>query len=146
MSGILTMLKKFEAINTDKICVDTVKESADAIEVKNKEQMYAGESSTGGDILPEYKPLTVFIKTRKGQPTDRVTLHDTGSFYQGLYVSVNNDRIVTGSTDSKTEKLEDKYGENIFGLNDKFSIEVVQETMKPIFKEKIEAATGLKMR
>lgn len=146
MASIKQLLNRFEAIDTDKIVRETMEESADAIKQKNQEQLFAGENSAGTDIEPFYKPLTIAIKQSKGQPTDRVTLRDTGSFYQGIYVSVQGDKLITDSTDSKSAKLQDKYGDQIFGLNDKFSSEVIRETIRPVFKEKIQDATKLIMK
>lgn len=145
MATILSLLKRFEAIDTDKICVETMEESTGAIAEKNKEQLFSGENAEGSEIKPGYTPFTIAIKQSKGQPTDRVTLRDTGSFYQGIYVNVQNEQIVSGSTDVKTLKLLDKYGNEIFGLNDRFKIEVIRETVRPLFNDKIENATGLKI-
>lgn len=146
MATIKGLLRKMETLDTDKICVETMQDSADAMEVKQREQLFSGETAQGTDIQPPYRPLTVAIKMEKGQPYDRVTLRDTGSFYQGLYVRVDSSTITTDSTDEKTMKLKEKYGEQIFGLNDKFASEVMRETIRPVFKAKIQQATGLPMR
>jgi hypothetical protein len=144
MATILTVLRRVEAVDTDKICVESVTDTKETIKEKNKEQLYSGETSAGTEITPYYTPLTVRIKQSKGQPTDRVTLRDTGAFYQGVYVNVTGSKVVIESTDSKTAALEAKYSEQIFGLNDKFKIEYIKESLRPVFKSKIEAATGLK--
>lgn len=146
MATIKALLNRFENLNTDAIVAETMQESADAIAEKNKEQLYSGEDADGAEITPGYRPLTIAIKQSKGQPTDRVTLRDTGSFYQGIYVSVNGDRLITDSRDTKSAKLQDKYGEKIFGLNDKFSFEVIKETIRPVFKNKIQEAVKLVMK
>lgn len=79
-------------------------------------QMYAGETALGEPIAPPYTPFTVMMKQWKGQPTDRVTLKDTGAFYEGIFVKRSENEIVFGSTDEKTGELTEKYGEEIFGL------------------------------
>lgn len=146
MGTILAILKRIEALNADEIVTETMQESAPAMEEKNREQLYEGEKADNTEITPSYTPYTVAVKQMKGQPTDRVTLRDTGSFYQGLYVTIQGDKVVTDSLDSKTQKLEDKYGTAIFGLNDKYGFEVMQETIRPTFRAKMETATGLKMK
>ena len=47
-----------------------------------------------------------------------VTLFSTGAFQEAMFTRVEGDRLVTGSTDSKTEDLTAKYGESIFGLTE----------------------------
>jgi len=53
-------------------------------ELQTQEQMYQGITSKGIDIKPAYANSTIKIKRKKGQPTDRVTLFDTGGFLQLL--------------------------------------------------------------
>ena len=83
---------------------------------KQKEQMYAGENALGEPITPPYTPFTVTKKQEKGQPYDRVTLKDTGAFYERIFVSRHGKDLIFGSTDSKTDELTEKYGYWIFGL------------------------------
>ena len=146
MGTILNMLRRFEALDTDKICIEALQETKETIADLNAEQMNKGQKADGKEINPQYSQTTVEIKRKKGQPTDRVTLKDTGAFYQGIYVSVDSSRVVTESTDSKSTGLQKKYGENIFGLNDLFKREYLNEKLRPSFKNKIELATGLTMK
>lgn len=80
------------------------------------DQLSAGQDSTGRQIEPEYTEYTKSLKELKGQPTDRVTLYDEGDFYRGFNVERLGNKLYTDSTDKKTEKLVEKYGEEIFGL------------------------------
>lgn len=41
------------------------------------------------DYAP-YRPLTIAIKEEKGQPTNRVTLRDTGDFESSFYIEVGD--------------------------------------------------------
>ena len=79
--------------------------------------MLRGERSDGQPITPAYRPRTIAIKKRKGQPSDRVTLKDTGKFHSGTFLDVRPETIVIDSEDPKTKWLLEKYGEKIFGLN-----------------------------
>ena len=146
MATILSLLKKIEALDTDKIAVDSISDSKEQLEEKNKEQIYSGEKKDGTEIIPTYRPLTIFLKQQKGQPTDRVTLFDTGSFYNGMYVNVSSSGVTIDSTDQKTKQLQEKYTDKIFGLNDKFRIEYIKNSLSPVFKSKMEAATGLQFK
>lgn len=140
------MLKKFEALDTDAISADAIEETAPQFKDANREQMNAGLTAEGDAIFPPYAPLTVAIKRMKGQPTDRVTLKDTGDFYRGFSVIVTADQVLTGSTDEKSAKLQAKYGEAIFGLGGQYKAGYVNTALRPAFKAKIETATGLTMR
>jgi len=83
----------------------------------NLKQVNKGKKSDGKDILPKYTPATVAIKKKKGQPTDRVTLYDTGSFYAGWLIHSEEFPILFNSADPKTGDLVKKYGAAIFGLD-----------------------------
>lgn len=146
MATILTILKRFEAVNTDTISADSIEETAPQMMDANRAQMDAGLTREGDEIFPPYAPLTVAIKRLKGQPVDRVTLKDTGDFYRGFSVIVTADQVLTGSTDEKNAKLRAKYGEAIFGLGGQFKAGYVNNALRPVFKQKIETATGLVMR
>lgn len=63
-----------------------------------------------------YAPKTVYLKQKKGQPWDRVTLRDTGKFHQSFRLQFTNDGFVITSGSDLTPELVNKYGPNIFGL------------------------------
>lgn len=81
-----------------------------------QERLFEGKYPTGEIIFPPYKPFTIFMKTIKEQPTDRVTLKDTGDFHRGIFVKKQGENLIIDSTDEKSAKLQEKYGENIFGF------------------------------
>lgn len=100
----------------------------------NREQMYAGKRSDDTNIEPDYKPFTVRTKSAKGQPTDRVTLDDTGDHYRSLRTKVTPGKTELYSTDWKTDQLQAKYntGSNsqIYGLSEE-SIAVMRDFLRP---------------
>ena len=59
------------------------------------------------DYAP-YKPTTVRIKKRKGQPTPRVTLRDTGDFHKSMFVVFDSEGFYITASDEKTTKLIEK--------------------------------------
>ena len=94
-------------------------EAEDTIIEMNIGQMYdSGEDRTGKRITPEYAPETVRIKREKGQPTNRVTLRDTFDFQKSIWVQYYPDSFEIKASDWKTERLTQKYGEEILGLQD----------------------------
>lgn len=145
MTTILDMKRRFESLNTNEIIEKVMQESTEQIADLNAQQMFAGQRADDTETEPPYAPLTVAIKRLKGQPTDRVTLRDTGAFYRGITAKIEGDQVVVRSTDEKAPELQDKYGD-IFGLDTQFKGEVIRETIKPAIKKAIESATGLTMK
>ena len=84
-----------------------------------------------------YTPTTVFIKEQKRQPTDRVTLRDTGAFHSSFYVDADNEQFVIRATDEKTPSLIRKYGREIMGLTPENKTEL---TWRWIFPELLQTA------
>ncbi len=91
----------------------------------NQDQLYdLGEDSKGNKLwsfspsMP-YSPYTIKIKQAKGQPTDRLTLRDTGAFYKSFTVEVEGTSIVLDADGQKQDNnLFSQYGIDILGLND----------------------------
>lgn len=103
---------------------------------KNQDQMLNGFRADDSYILPEYTPYTREKKEEKGWDPDKVTLYDTGDFYNAMFADVSYFDIEIDSTDSKTEDLIEKYGEKIFGLSDESKEEYRDDAM-PVLIEKI---------
>ncbi len=143
MATIKKVYDRVLAFDSDLAIDQIFRESEDDFVRLNQEQMFAGVKRDGNEIEPPYANLTVAIKQQKGQPTDRVTLKDTGAFYQGLYANLAGNRIDEGSSDPKAEKLSEKYGEEIYGLGGQYKQEFVNDSLKPKFSEKVFQAIGI---
>lgn len=91
------------------------------IAASNREQLMEGLDSEGNRLSPGYSLFTRRMKQRKGQPDDRVTLFDTGAFHKGIFAETDGDSVLISSKDPKTDSLEEKYGEGIFGISDESS-------------------------
>ena len=94
-------------------------EAEDTIIDMNIYQLYdSGERRDGTKITPAYAPETVAIKKKKGQPTNRVTLRDTFDWQASFWVQFYPDGFEIKASDWKTERLTQKYGDEILGLQD----------------------------
>lgn len=94
-------------------------EAEDTIIDMNISQLYdSGERRDGTKITPAYAPETVAIKKKKGQPTNRVTLRDTFDWQASFWVQFYPDGFEIKASDWKTERLTQKYGDEILGLQD----------------------------
>ncbi len=82
--------------------------------IKGKDALGRSLDSLGGP----YSPFTVSEKRRKGQPTNRVTLKDTGDFYLTFEViPLRGGFIIEADTIKDGDNLEDRYGNEIVGLD-----------------------------
>lgn len=77
-----------------------------------------------------YTPTTIRIKKRKGQPTTRVTLRDTGDFHKSMLVVFDSEGFYITATDKKTPGLVEKYGGEIFRLTDKNLTRIVRSHVR----------------
>lgn len=124
---------------------DSIVATTDAIAELNRGQMFIGKRSDGTEILPTYSDMTIEIKELKGQPSDRVTLRDTGDFQDNIFVDVNSESFVIDSSDEKTAKLEKKYGDKILGLSkESKSEEYIPLYFLPELQKRITGKLGFK--
>lgn len=138
MSTALAILNKLRSIDVLLSAQIAIEETAAAGTAAQKKQLFQGVTKLNSPINPFYTARTVAIKAKKGQPTDRVTLKDTGDFYAGILIDVRGDLFVIESADWKNSMLQDRYGENILGLGTDARIEYIQ-TLRPVFIEKIKS-------
>lgn len=91
------------------------------------------------DYMP-YKPSTIQNKKRKGQPTTRVTLRDTGAFHESMYVVFDSEGFYITASDEKTQGLVEKYGEEIFRLTDKNFTRIVRSHVRKELVKRLKKA------
>jgi len=149
LNAILDLRAKLSAIN-DSLMDNTLViaslskpiNEAQICELNSEQQLYDyGVNALGVEIssYQPYAPLTIDIKTTKGQPSDRVTLRDTGDFHGSFFVKFGKDGLVIDATDSKRDKLVRKYGKQIFGLTQESKTYVSNEIVKPELLDEIKA-------
>ena len=99
---------------------DVINSNASVLkEIQNKDQLFNKcQDSKGITIKPSYTKKTISIKLRKGQPTDRVTLNDTGSFYQSVQFIGDDDKLVILAKVDYAAYLTKRYGKAILGIQD----------------------------
>lgn len=111
-------LKKFQGEAEERVIEQVRKNEDFALFLVTEDQLFKGFDSEGRRIRPPYAALTRQIKRAKRQPTDRVTLRDTGAFYEGMEMLYGSDEFTIINIDAKTPKLRAKYGRDILGLNE----------------------------
>ena len=119
-----TLRKEIEEINNslDKIFKNAVSENKNILfdyvavdQLKEK-----GIDGFGKKIIDRepYSPITISIKRLKGQPTNRVTLEDTGDWKDSFYIKYYQDGFEIESKDWKSGKLLDRYGDEVLDIAD----------------------------
>lgn len=135
ISGLIDKFKKIgEELDTGTIAKKIVRDNDNIlIDMNAQDQLYAKGVNRLGVRIDEYqpyRPLTIQVKIEKRQPYDRVTLKDTGEFYDSFYVETAEDRFYIKASDEKTNWLIKKYGAEIFGLTNDSLAEFINDYVK----------------
>lgn len=107
------------------------------------DQLYRRGINGRGEKIMSYMPYTaktIQNKKRKGQPTTRVTLRDTGAFHKSMFVVLDSEGFYITASDEKTEELIKKYGEEIFRLTDKNFTRIVRSHIRKELVKRLKRA------
>jgi hypothetical protein len=99
------------------------------------EQMFLGITAGGSSIRPfPYAKSTINYKRRNGQPTDRITLKDSGDFYESIQVEARPVDFVISTQITYSIFLVARYAD-ILGLTAENLGLFVQNYTMPIIKK-----------
>lgn len=104
------------------------------IDMVANDQLYERGINGYGEDISSYEPYkmgTIRIKREKGQPTDRVTLRDTGAFHRSFRLRSDDEGFYIVATDVKTKDLKAKYGSAILRLSPDNIAELLKGYVKP---------------
>lgn len=107
------------------------------------DQLYRRGINGKGEKIMDYMPYTartIKNKKRKGQPTTRVTLRDTGAFHKAVHVIFDSEGFYITSSDDKTQYLIEKYGEEIFRLTDKNFTRIIRSHIRKELVKRLKQA------
>jgi hypothetical protein len=90
--------------------------------------MLEGRTSKG-NFLPNYSRISQEVY---GYPNEPIKLKDTGAFQSAITVEIEQEKIITGSSDEKTGMLVERYGDNIFGLGTPDKVELIVPLRKSL--------------
>lgn len=101
--------------------------------LNTEEQLYKGKDATNKDLEDiggGYSAFTIAYKQTVGQPTDRVTLKDTGVFYKSFEVEVETDKLIIDAYYLKEgEDLRERWGENLAGLTSESKAKLIEKLL-----------------
>lgn len=104
------------------------------------DQLYRRGINGKGIKIMSYRPYTartVEEKILKGQPTSRVTLRDTGAFYESMHVVFDSEGFYIEAIDDKTPYLIEKYGGEILRLTDKNFTRIIRSHIRKELVKKL---------
>lgn len=107
------------------------------------DQLYRRGINGRGEKIMSYMPYTaktIQNKKRKGQPTTRVTLRDTGAFHKSMFVVFDSEGFYITASDEKTQDLVEKYGEEIFRLTDKNFTRIIRSHIRKELVKRLKRA------
>lgn len=116
----LSVLDRFKAF---KFAIDRADAKHLIIEMNTIDQLYDKGIDSKGRTLKsiggDYSFVTKDIKSFLNQPFDRVTLKDTGEFYESFNVRVTStDFTIQADTMKDEDNLTDRWGDDIIGLTE----------------------------
>lgn len=124
----------------DYIRLEVIEDEAFICDMNSENQLFEKGITREGIKINSYAPYsknTIAVKITKGQPTNRVTLRDTGEFHTSFVVYADDTKFFIDAKDWKTNKLGEKYGEEIFGLTDENINELIWEYIYPALMNKV---------
>ena len=84
------------------------------IDQQTNEQLYEGKDANDKNLQPSYALSTKIVKRKKGQPTDRVTLKDTGDLYRSVSVDAKTNEFIISANTEYYKFLVNHYSSNIY--------------------------------
>lgn len=149
MGKIANLVKRLEKFNPDEVLQDVLKDTKLPEQLVKDRLNKTGTRSTGQKIKTKrakrgvYANATIFIKMRKGQPYDRVTLKDTGEFQKSFEKKLLKDAFqITGNSDKKDGMIEDNIDfENVLNLSTDENSKLVKE-IRPDYVKATRKAVG----
>ena len=107
------------------------------------DQLYRRGINGKGEKIIDYMPYTaktIKNKRKKGQPTTRVTLRDTGAFHESMFVVFDSEGFYITASDEKTQDLVEKYGKEIFRLTNKNFTRIIRSHIRKELTKRLKRA------
>lgn len=124
--------------NIDEIILEITqeKETQDFLIEVLQDQLFTTGEDGNGLSLGDYSPVTVQIKRAKNQPTDRITLKDTGEFYESYEIEPFKGGFIIDADGQKSpsDNLFVKYGDDILKPNDETLTEIAEYYEHKLFE------------
>jgi hypothetical protein len=140
MPGVRRAMEQITRLrdNLPQIAEDSVAQVKPSIVEAQAEQLVSGSNADGGTFRrykdPRYAKMKNTLNPLPGLGNPDLKL--TGAFHKGIYATVQDGRIVIGSSDNKAQWLEPNY-KSIFGLNPQEMEDFLYGKLKPVYHQNI---------
>lgn len=137
---MVTALDLYEALSELDIqreALSAIGRTGESMLSLNREQLLHGIRADRTK-MPDYSYTSV---TMFGKPAGPIMLYDTGAFHESFQLDVDSQEFEILATD--LYDLEERYGEEIYGLTPSNQEYYNQEVFLPELMESIEVITGL---
>ena len=127
-------VKNLDETKVSRVFFDFIRSIEKEIVELNRIQLNEESKDIYGQAIGFYSYATEIITKgakKKGEPFDA---EDTGSFLNKLYAKIQNNQVVFGSTDPKTELIlesDNWLSTDLFGLTDEDLKKVIEERLLP---------------
>lgn len=138
--NLVYRLRRFKSILDQELKNEILRCEDVIVEMITQEQLYNSGINGRGVEIASYAPYasrTIKKKLRKGQPTNRVTLKDTGSLYHSLHIEFDDEGFYVTSSQDKVKYLMEHYGTAIFRLSNQNLKVLLNDYVRPSLKEKM---------
>ena len=130
MGQIRDRIRKLKALSMERTVLEGFKKNSTQIIDLNKLQLDAGNDSLGRPLMPPYRNPNYAKMKLYMNPKGVVDLKLEGDFWAGFFMEADQFPITFSSSDLKSGKLVDKYGAQIFGL-DQTSLGTAKQIVLP---------------
>ena len=137
MTTALDLYVNLSDINVPREVLSAIGRTSDEIVKINREQLLAGKRADG-TTMPNYSYISVKMF---GKPDGPIVLYETGAFHESMQVDIGGSEFEILADDKYG--LEERFGEEIYGLTDRGQEYYNQEVFYPELAESIEEITGL---
>lgn len=146
MATIAEVSERFAKLNLHREAKIAIGKTDKAmVRMQQRQRLETGRGQNGLPIGPRYNTLYRELKIIEGHG-DFVDLNLTGETDSKMFVDVDEETFTIESTGELFGKLESKYGEGAYGLNEEYLGKYIEESFAPVFYAQIEKITGLEMK
>lgn len=136
ISNLAYRLRKFKPILEQCLREELERHEKEIVDMI-RSQLQLGITGFEEFILPPYSQRTIERKLKKGQPIDRVTLYDTGKFYESLQIEFTEKGFRIVSDSQYSTYLLAKYGEEVLRLTNEHLTELLKQYIRPNLTKKL---------
>ena len=145
MRTVGDLIDAVEGIDMNYLIAESLYQSGDDFVRLQREQMLRGEREDGQPIFNVKTGSDQYSKSyakRKGKSAP-IDLYDTGAFQSDIFLQINDPAVfIVDSGDSKSGKLQENYGREIFGLNDNSQVEFIPIAQENLYNDLVAALSA----